>query len=374
MQPSPRPTAGLIAVTLLAFTLVACTASPLGASPTQAAPSPTPDASADPPDSPSPQPLDPNAPHPAAGLGFIGYPDADSPVSQIFVVTRNGELRQVTGEENAAGAGGLVWAPNGRRIAFAPASVGTGAFPSVYVVNADGSRLRKIDQLDVEEFTWPYEWSADSKTLLYHDTTTAGDQRIWLADVASGNVRQIGSGAGPRWLPDGERITFSRGVAGLVAGYPEALTPFVFVMDVASGRVREFAEATRAVWSPDGSKVLIEESFEEGFGARLLIADADGSNRRDFVLGGAPVWSPDGTRVAYTTPGHDESGQPFLAVVDVDGREVWSGVVGQAPVWSPDGSRLAVEIRHPDLQVVVLDAQTGELLWQTAGTGPSWRP
>jgi Tol biopolymer transport system component len=161
-----------------------------------------------------------------------------------------------------------------------------------------------------------------------------------------------------------------RGVTGLVEGHPDALTPFVFVMDLDDGQPREFARATRATWSPDGSRVLIEEDN----GARLIMADADGSNRRDFVLGGAPVWSPDGSRIAYTTPGHDDSGQPFLAVVDVDGREIWSGVVGQAPSWSPDGSRLAIEIRHPEMMVEVLDAASGESLWQTPGTGPAWRP
>ena len=101
------------------------------------------------------------------------------------------------------------------------------------------------------------------------------------------------------------------------------------------------------------------------------MADADGSNPRDLAGGYSPVWSPDGTRVLL---GYDTNtdGLPVLALVDLEGAEIWSGAIGAAPTWSPDGTRIAVEIAYPEPMVQVLDAATGEVLWEIEGCQPNW--
>ena len=185
----------------------------------------------------------------------------------------NGELRQVTGLGQGQSVGGArpVWSPDGERIAFGPSVLGSGAFPAVYVVNADGTGQRLIQQLDVEEFSAP-SWSPNGRRLLYSDATPPGDRRLWIANIGTNEVRRIGSGALPRWLPDGKRIAYVNAVEGRVPGNPTALTQVVYVMDAQDGRPEEFTEADNAVWSPDGGAVLIET---EG---RLLLANADGSD------------------------------------------------------------------------------------------------
>ena len=61
-------------------------------------------------------------------------------------------------------------------------------------------------------------------------------------------------------------------------------------------------------------------------------------------------------------------------MMDREGTVLWSGVVGSSPAWSPDGSRLAVQVDYPEQMVVVLDAETGDMLWETPGSMPAWRP
>src|SRR5438094_7919722 len=72
--------------------------------------------------------------------------------------------------------------------------------------------------------------SPDGKWVAYTVTEQSlkdnrGMTRIWLADVASGAMRQLTAGPGsdrqPRWSPDGHRLAFlSKGGAGGEAGLP----------------------------------------------------------------------------------------------------------------------------------------------------------
>jgi Tol biopolymer transport system component len=350
-------------VGLMALLLVACTV----ASPSDAASSAGASASALASASPSFAPTDPGGDHVATGLALVVAPNPESPLTEIFVVEPDGSLRQVTGlgDEPSVGAAGPSWSPDGRRIAFGPSVLGSG-FPAVLVVNANGNRQRLIAQLDAEEFS-PIEWSADGASLLYSDTTPPGDRRLWLADLATGEIERIGTGSHPRWLPDGERIVFVRGVEDLVPGDPAALTQVVFVMDIAARVPREWALAENAHWSPSGDAVLIEDA------GLLILAAPDGSGRREVAEGALPVWSPDGSRFAFLA-GTDSDGRSLVSVMDRSGQEIWSGVVGSAMSWSPDGSRLAVQVDHPLRLVRVLDAETGSQLWETDGTMPAWRP
>jgi outer membrane protein assembly factor BamB len=128
----------------------------------------------------------------------------------------------------------------------------------------------------------------------------------------------------------------------------------------------ELARETDAIWSPAGSAVLL---VHEG---TISMAAPDGSDERELVTGYSPVWSPDGSRVLFAYDVNQDA-LPVLALVDLEGQELWSGVVGGSPTWSPDGTRVAVEISYPEPMVQILDAASGEILWEIeGGSQPAW--
>ena len=372
----PRLAAGWIAA-LAVLVATACTSAsaPAGtatmkasAAPSSASIAPSSAPTLNPTDTP-PEPPPWEGAHVATGLAVVRFPVAGEPASQVFVVDADGELRQLTGlgRVPSLGASLPAWSPDGRRLAFGPAKVGAGASRVLSVINADGSDERSLAPLG-DDFGLPFAWSPDGATLLFFDIDAVHGPAMWMADVASGEVTNLGPGQGPRWSPDGRHISFKRAVEGLDAADPRALTEVIYVMSLDDGEIAEFGRASDAIWSPDGSTVLLQQAVGE-----LLIANADGTNPRLLVRGWAPVWSPDGSRIVFAD-GHDDAGVPLLAAIDLHGEVLWSGAAGASPSWSPDGTRLAVELSYPEPEVKVLDAATGAVLWRGEGSQPAWRP
>jgi TolB protein len=350
-------------VPILALLLAACAVQP-GASPATATPSPgatdraAPSTTPDPSDTPEPTPAFEG--HPAAGLALVQFPDPGSPVSQIFVVESDGTLRRLADLNGGIGGSNPVWSPDRTQIAFGPPKVGfPGINGQISVINADGTGERVLGVGDFQV------WSPDSTRLIIHekDDVTSDPFEFWITDVASGEiVTELGPGFRGQWVDDGT-IGFQRILPMDDGTYADG----TFVQDLDGGEPTQLpAESeTEAVWSPDGSQVLLAHD------GSIVVAEMDGSNPRDLAGGYAPVWSPDGTRVllGYDT---NQDGLPVLALVDLEGNEIWSGAIGSAPTWSPDGTRIAVEIVYPEPMVQVLNAATGEVLWEAEGSQPNW--
>lgn len=352
---------------LLVLVLAACAASgapsPSGTeSPSAPAPSASPDAPA-PSGSPTPSAAPQWEGHPAAGLAFVQFPIPDSPASQVFVVEDDGSLRQITGSSTSFNGATLpVWSPDRTQIAFSGPKVGgDGIKGEIGVVNADGSGEREISEgRDVN-------WSPDGTLILVGevDDVTSDPPSMYLVDVATGEVTDVGIGFQPRWLPDGERFSFYRNVQGRVPGQEDAVITLLYVVALDGSEQVEIAEQTEGYWSPDGSAMLL---VQEG---TISLAEPDGTNPREIADGFQPVWSPDGTRILLEYA-HDQDATPILAVIDLDGERIWSDVPGTFPTWSPDGTRIAVEIPYPEPMVQVLDAATGDVLWEVEGSSPAW--
>jgi Tol biopolymer transport system component len=277
-------------------------------------------------------------------------------MSHVFVVDAQGTLQQVTGvSRSSAGTSQPDWSPDGTMLAFGPPKTGSGMTFEVGVVNADGSGERVVGEGQNPQ------WSPDGTRIVFEevDDVTSEPRSMYMVDVASGEVTDIGQGFGPQWLADGERIGFQRlnadGTSSLV------------VRSLADGEITPLLTESAGVWSPDGSAVLL---IREGL---MWLAEPDGSEARELVDGYDPVWSPDGTRVVFAYD-VNQNGVPLLAVVDLEGVPVWSGVAGATPSWSPDGTRLAVEVGVPTPVIRVLDAATGDTLWETDGADPAWAP
>ena len=350
-------------VSILALLLAACAAQPGATTAPTASPSGpsdtgAPEATSEPSASPSAAPAFEG--HPAAGLALVGFPDPGSPVSQVFVVEDDGSLRQVADLNGGIGASFPVWSPDRSQIAFGPPKVGfAGINGQVSVITADGSGERVLGVGELQR------WSPDGTRLLIHekDDVTADPWEIWITDVATGEIlAELGPGFRGQWIDD-QTIGFQRAVPTDDGSYTDAL--YIQALDGSEPVQLPTEPETEAVWSPDGSQVLL------ALESSIVIADADGSNPRDLAGGFSPAWSPDGTRVLLGYE-HNQDGLQVLALVDLDGAEIWSGAIGSAPTWSPDGTRIAVEIVYPEPMVQVLDAATGEMLWEIEGSQPNW--
>jgi Tol biopolymer transport system component len=352
----PLALAAAVGLCLSACAYLGTSASPLtSANSETASEQPSAESTASP--SPDATPVDGSV---AAGLALIRPVDG---IGQVFVIDPDGSARQVSGLGEHAPVSALLplWSPDRTQVAFRP-GLFAGAAPQLWVVKADGSRQRALGPVGAN-----ISWSGNSKTLLYEDSgqtvdTTGEPQRLWLLDVATGEARVIGRGTSPQWMPDGRRISYRPIPPGTIQD--EAL-PFV-ITRLPRGEPRQFAVARGAWWSPDGGSLLLQQA--DG----LHLAEADGSNARLLVEGFAPVWSPDGTRVVYEYDVTPEEALPIIGVVDLDGNVLWSEVVGSEPAWSPDGTKLAVEVGFPDASIAILDATTGEVIWELEGSDPAW--
>jgi Tol biopolymer transport system component len=150
-----------------------------------------------------------------------------------------------------------------------------------------------------------------------------GIPRIWLKQLAGGGEGPLTEGPDnvPRFSPDGSSILFVRDEGGMLSLYRQAL--------VGGTARRLVADAGEGEMAPDGERVAFIRVLEDGLATSAIgVAGArEGGGeliyRTERLLYGVR-WSPDGTAIAA----------------------VASGIAGNAP----------------DNRVVLLDAESGELL------------
>jgi len=314
---------------------------------------------------PTSSPSEP-AGHPAEGLAFVRFA-TDDPASQVWMIEADGAPRQVTGVSGQLGASHPVWSRDGAQLAFGGQKVGEiGTGGQVGVVNADGTEEREVAAGQLPQ------WSPDGTRIAFTevDDVTGEELSMYVVDVATGDISDLGIGYGPRWIDDAT-LVFNTNV--LQADGSSELD--AFLLELESGERQPLAEETIAYPSPDGSMLLLEHDTGLSLGDSVLsLAAADGSGAAELVTGFSPVWSPDGTQVAFAYE-TDSMANLVYAIVDLEGQTIASEIRGSSLTWSPDGTRVAVEVYLTQVPVVqVIDVATGDVLWDEAGAQPAWRP
>lgn len=139
-------------------------------------------------------------------LAYAGNPDA-SPMDLWTVSVDGSHLKRLATTGDVLS---IAWSPDGKHIAFVDGSQlensSSGAIADIYVVDADGSDLRRL----ARGFTGlgrEVEWSPDGTRIAFQDAR----QRVAVVDAKGGVPEVVGKdGESPSWSPDGKRIAFLR--------------------------------------------------------------------------------------------------------------------------------------------------------------------
>ncbi len=255
------------------------------------------------------------------------------------------------------------FSPDGTRVAFLRTAQAAGADPvDVYVVNADGSDLKRITPESLPDWKW-LSWTPDGRRLaVIHPvessdgcgTTICHVNVLDLFDATgSGAIQHITSADGMDFVqyrpPQADTILYRAlvdGKWGLFAMDPDGSNPRTLAEPtVPVGIDLSFAGAS---YSADGSRIFYQHG-DDGGCCRLWVMNADGTNDHEFLPRGAAwdgeaVPSPDGKWIAYWHNGNDLS-EHGVSVVRADGT---GPVVDTGPtlhgtahwVWAPDSSKI----------------------------------
>ena len=267
-----------------------------------------------------------------------------------------------------------AWAPDGRKLAFVSQRDGNS---EIYVMNADGSGLRNVTRTPSNDLApaWSPDGRAIAfvKMILIQEKSCAppGSQRdppcsfyepfLYVVNGDGSGLRRLRTQwaalVTPCWSADGKTIRFGRYLVH-ADGSGQTEVPANFPSDGA--------------WSPDGKRiafVVIDTSpgdHTDDAKAGLWVVNADGSNpqrvARYRFAGTNPAWSPDGRRIAFKRFPAD------LYVVNADGSGLrrltrHAENVPRSFAWSPDGRTIAF-LHNREVYIVKADGSDERRLTQ----------
>jgi TolB protein len=251
-----------------------------------------------------------------------------------------------------------------------------GTWQNVFVLNADGSNLRKVTPYTILSIVQPCytRWSPDKSKILFMNCSATDNDRLYVVNTDGTNLTALNAvGIMPAWSPDGTKIGYCIGGNTIAVIPATGGSPVTLV----NGNGYYFA------WSTDSTKIL----FTPVSPSSLCTVKADGSSSSPTTLVTSvgdysyPTYSPDGTKIAviYAT---NASGLGNLLVMNSDGTSPVS--IAQAAVvdpveWSPDGTKIAFAGYVSSNEVLYDISSSGTNLVQLSPSGyesdwPHWSP
>ncbi len=217
-----------------------------------------------------------------------------------------------------------AWSPDGAKIAFADGgaiAIGMNQpFTDIYVINVDGSGLRKL--IRDSGLNGSPSWSPDGRQIVF-SSNRDGMHKIYIMNADGSNQQVIaGHGTQPSWSPDGSKILF---VAQRIDATGCGITSGNLICEqlyTVTPNGRDLTQLTHYAasyqvpkWSPDGTKILFARNLttltiydDPLFGGRaiterghaIFVMNADGSSQTNIsnrnsgpgVYDVTPDWRP----------------------------------------------------------------------------------
>jgi len=212
--------------------------------------------------------------------------------------------------DESAGASGVV-----SEIAYSTAAGAIG------VVGA-GSKASRLIGTGADP-----RFSPDGSLMAYAGTTTPG---IFVADADGTHARRVtdGKDSFPTWSPDGRSLAFAR-ASGKRSSIYVVGTDGRGLRRLTSGNVQD----GQPDWSPNGA--LIAFTRKSAHGTQVVTIGPSGAGLHVLVPGSTPAFAPNSAQVAFT------SAKQQIAVINLDGSDLQTFAGGSSPSWSPNGATIA---------------------------------
>jgi Tol biopolymer transport system component/TolB-like protein/DNA-binding winged helix-turn-helix (wHTH) protein/Flp pilus assembly protein TadD len=304
----------------------------------------------------------------------------DSPVannSDIFVFTlETGAIAPVV--EGPFFDSDPAFSPDGKSIAYA--SDVEGNFEIYSRVLATGETKRLTNSPGHESFP---TFSPDGTQIIFNSDVEKENNDVYLMNVDGSNVRKITDGPGwdasppNNWSPDGTQVLLLSDRGGKENIYLMNIEPFA-PRRIASGV--ESDQPLNTSYSPDGARIAYQMPTE------IRIFDPSSQTDRFVVktsAGGNPMFSPDGSKILFQDRIDEDT---EICSVNIDGSGFTN--ITQSPsrdisaAFSPDGSRIAFAANRASgtttFEIYVMNADGSEphLIYgdRAMSVGPSWAP
>jgi TolB protein len=228
-----------------------------------------------------------------------------------------------------------VWSPNGKRLAFQSDFQGDRAnrtpkhSTNLFLMNPDGSGVKRLT--DSKGVSGDAAWSPNGSSIAFDSDrgSRKGFSAIYLMRANGTKLRRLTdpkpplSDYKPRFSPDGTRLVFTR-ERGTGDFGPAAL--FTMRLDGSHlHRLTPFSShADDSDWSPDGKRIVFDGyPGSEAFGD-IYVVDSSGGRvvnlTRDTYGQADPAWSPDGTKIVFLDNRYVSGvGRTGLATMNPDG-------------------------------------------------------
>lgn len=212
----------------------------------------------------------------------------------------------------------------------------------VYLMNTDGSDVRKITDGPGWDASPPNCWSPDGTQVLLLSDNNGGKENIYLMNIEPYAPRRVApkieseQPLDPSYSPDGEKIVYT-------------LPNEIRILDIRSQTDRsvfKIGSVGNLTFSPDGTKLLFQARVEEN--TEICSVNVDGSGFVNLTQNPSrdmgPAYSPDGTRIAFAASRASGTSTFEIYVMNSDGSDprlvFGDRAISSGPTWSPDGKTI----------------------------------